>query len=535
MKANFIFSILVVSLLEIQAQAPTIEWQKCLGGSDFDLIGSVIQTNDSGYIIGGSTYSMDGDVVSNNGLSDFWIAKLNDLGNLEWTNNFGGSAADDIHTVLQSIDGGYVLAGSTYSMDGDVSGNNGLTDYWIVKLDTLGNIEWQRNLGGTSFDEAYSLISTTDGGYILAGTTSSNDLDVSGHNGFTDYWVVKLDGLGNIAWQKCIGGSGEENARCVIQCADKGYVVAGYSTSMDLDSLNNKGDDDYYVVKLDSNGNSLWHKNFGGSASDEAHSVIQTIDGGYLVAGFSQSNDSDVVSNNGLIDYWIIKLDSLGNLTWQTSIGGTDYDYAYSVISLNDSNFLIAGGSLSNNGDVSGNHGDSDAWLVKLSSTGNIIWQKSIGGDFYDVATSIIQTTDGSYLVAGETVSNNEDVSGNHGEYDLWLIKLSSDSNISTNEKQNTLGITSLTLYPNPASETLNLELEGPSRTSGASVPYQIVDLQGKVVLNGVLNQGKNLLSIAGLAKGSYVIRTESTGMVTESGVPELSRRGRSMPFEVVR
>ena len=206
---------------------------------------------------------------------------------------------DESHSIQQTADGGYVVAGYANSNDGDVSGNHGDFDYWIVKLDQSGNLVWQKCLGGSNKEEAWSIRQTADGGYVVAGRTYSNDGDVRGNHGDGDYWVVKLDASGNLVWQKCLGGSNNDEARSIQQTADGGYVVAGHTNSNDGDVRGNHGDDDYWVVKLDASGNLVWQKCLGGSKDEYAQSVQQTADGGYVVAGYTYSNDGDVSGNHG--------------------------------------------------------------------------------------------------------------------------------------------------------------------------------------------------------------------------------------------
>ena len=207
-----------------------------------------------------------------------------------------------------------------------------------------------------------------DGGYIVAGYADSNDGDVSGNHGGGDCWIVKLDTLGKIKWQKCLGGSGGEMAQSIQQTKDGGYIVAGYAESNDGDVTGNHGDHDYWIVKLDNTGSIKWQKSLGGTRSDEARSIQQTGDGGYIVAGESRSNNGDVSGHRGnmLSDYWIVKLDSIGNIQKEHSFGGTSNDGANSIHQTKDGGFIIAGYTYSNDGDVRGNKGGSDYWIVKL-------------------------------------------------------------------------------------------------------------------------------------------------------------------------
>ena len=422
---HLFLTVTLFSVTLLYAQAPEIEWQKSLGGSYFDEARSIQQTSDGGYIVAGNSYSNDGDVSGNHGEWDYWIVKLNDTGNIQWQKCLGGSEFDIAYAIQQTSDGGYIVAGMTESNDGDVSGNHGYDDYWVVKLDDTGNIQWQKSLGGSSIEKAQSIQQTIDGGYITAGYSYSNNGDASGNHGASDYWVVKLDDTGNIQWQKPLGGSEGEWAYSIQQTTDGGYIVAGWSYSNNGDVSGNHGYDDYWVVKLDDTGNIQWQKSLGGSSVEWAHSTQQTSDGGYIVAGYSHSNDGDVSGNHGETDYWIVKLDDSGNIEWQKSLGGSGIDIAYSIQQTTDSGYIVAGMSTSIDGDVRGNHDAGDYWIVKLDNTGSIQWQKCLGGSNPDAAYSIQQTSDGGYIVAGYSYSNDGDVSDNHGGADVWIVKLS--------------------------------------------------------------------------------------------------------------
>ncbi len=356
----------------------------------------------------------------------------------------GGVAPDISTNVQQTTDGGYIISGYSYS---PASGDITITDpnrrginCWIVKLDALGNIVLNRLLGGNSYDYATSIQQTADGGYIISGYTSSSaNGDVSGTNhGSGDYWIVKLNALGDIVWNKLLGGSNDDFARSIQQTTDGGYIISGISASSANGDVSgtNHGYSDYWIVKLDALGNIIWNKLLGGSNDDFARSIQQTTDGGYIISGYSYSSANGDVSgtNHGGYDYWIVKLDALGNIVWNKLLGGSNDDYVSSIQQTTDGGYIISGYSDSSaNGDVSGtNHGSGDYWIVKLNAIGNIVWNKLLGGNNADYATSIQQTTDGGYIISGTSGSSaNGDVSGtNHGNGDYWIVKLDALGNI---------------------------------------------------------------------------------------------------------
>jgi len=374
---------------------------------------------------------------------------------IEWQKSLGGSEFDAAYSIQQTTDGGYIVAGESYSTNGDVTGNHGDYDYWVVKLSTTGVIEWQKSLGGSGEDRGYSIQQTTDGGYIVAGQSASTNGDVTGNHGGNDYWVVKLSSTGSIIWQKSLGGTGSDVGRSIQQTTDGGYIVAGTSNSIDGDVTGNHGDFDYWVVKLSSTGAIIWQKTLGGTGSDNAYSIRQTTDGGYVVAGTSNSNDGDVTGNHGDFDYWIVKLSSTGSIIWQKSLGGSGIDWATSSQQTTDGGYIVIGGSNSIDGDITASLGINDYWVVKLSSTGSITWQKSLGGSRNDVGWSIQQRTDGGFIIAGTSDSNDGDVTGNNGNSDYWVIKLSASVGVNEINVFNEFSV-----YPNPTSSQIKLKVK---------------------------------------------------------------------------
>ena len=427
-----LFSIFILVSINIYAQVPGIQWKKCLGGTGDDRANYIKQTSDGGFMIAGQTNSNSGDVSGNHGGYDSWIVKLSNSGDIEWKKCLGGNGTDVSTSIQLTNDGGFIVAGYTSSNDSNVSGNHGGYDYWIVKLSNSGDIEWQKCLGGENDDRANSIQQTNDGGYIVAGRSASIYGDVSGNHCGYDYWIVKLNSLGDIQWQKCLGGNGTDESTFIQQTNDGGYIVAGYTFSNNGNVSGNHGGYDYWIVKLSNSGNIEWKKCLGGTNYDYATCIQQTNDGGFIVAGYTLSNDGDVSgnhdSNGTYYEGWIVKLSNSGDIEWQKCLGGTNDDYATYIQQTNDGGFIVAGYTRSNNGDVSGNHGlyggyRHDYWIVKLSNSGNIEWQKCLGGTNDDYATCIQQTNDGGFIVGGYACSNNGDVSGNHGTNDAWIIK----------------------------------------------------------------------------------------------------------------
>jgi len=378
-----IIFILLLTLAHKEAIAQQT-WSHAYGESDDDYATFIQLTSDGGYIVAGYTYSFDAP-----GYNDMWILKLDSSGNVTWQKAYGGGSHNEIATsIQQTSDGGYIVAGYTYSFG---AGDN---DFWVLKLDASGNVTWQKTYGGSYHDEAYSIHQTSDGGYIVAGFTGS-----FGAGGY-DFWVLKLDSSGNITWQKTYGGSSYEYANSIEQTSDGGYIIAGYTSSFGA------GSQDMWILKLDSSGNVTWQKTYGGSESDMAYSIQQTSDGGYIVAGRMEP------SGAGYYNFWVLKLNASGNVTWQKTYSGSSYDEAKSIKQTSDGGYIVAGYT------ESFGAGYEDIWVLKLDSSGNVTWQKTYGGSNDDRAKTIKQTSDGGYIVAGSTESYGA------GYYNIWVLKL---------------------------------------------------------------------------------------------------------------
>ncbi|WP_241486058.1 T9SS type A sorting domain-containing protein [Chryseobacterium angstadtii] len=480
--------------------APAIQWQKSLGGSNGDLAKSIRQTFDGGYIMAGESSSTDGDVTGNhgsNGYQDYWIVKLDPSGMIQWQKSLGGTLYESSNSIQQTSDGGYIIAGQSFSTDGDVTGNHGNADYWIVKLDASGNLQWQKSLGGSKEDVANSVQQTSDGGYIIAGESYSTDGDVTGNHGISDCWIVKLDTSGTMQWQKSLGGSSYERANSIQQTSDGGYIMAGAASSTNGDVSINHGNEDFWIVKLDASGTIQWEKTLVGNLADSAQSIQQTSEGAYIVAGLSNSVNSEIPTVFGVSNYCVAKLDANGNTLWQRYYGGSGGDHPFSTQQTSDGGYIVAGGTSSFDGDVTGNHGGFDYWILKLDPSGNIQWQKSLGGSDYDEAYSIQQTADGGYILAGMGFSANGNITGYYGNSDAWIVKLSS-AQLSTAESQL---MNKPHIYPNPGKDFVYISpLPGETTIS-------ISDMSGRKLFTRKYSEQKAAIDVRAFTNGTYLIQ----------------------------
>ncbi len=513
--SKFFFFLLQFSigLVSVSAQ-PTIQWQITLGGTLNDNALAIQQTIDGGYITAGYTASDDGDVELFYGYFDFWVIKFDSLGAVLWKKNYGGSSVDAANAIQQTADGGYVLAGFTQSNDIDVDGNHGDKDAWVLKLDSIGNVQWQKCLGGSFWEEASDIQLSTDGGYILVGRASSIDGDVIGNQGSFDYWVVKLNSFAEIEWQKSLGGSDFDQGYTISQTSDGGYVLGGESQSTDGNITGNHNSLDAWVVKLNFEGKIEWQRSLGGSGIDRANDIHQTREGGYIVFGQTSSNEGDVTGNHSDgYDLWIVKLNNVGEIEWQKALGGSNEDYGQSIEQTSDGGFIALGFVNSNNGDVTGNHGSTDIWVVKLTEDGELQWQKAFGGTLAERGFSIRQTTDNGFIVAGDAWSNNGDVSGVLGKNDFWIIKLSPESSPTSSPQTQTLQI-----YPNPATTTISLSVQNSLEAEEThTLSIQITDHLGQVLSHQTISVDQSI-DVSALPNSLYLLSAITPDGVVFSG-----------------
>jgi hypothetical protein len=359
-----------------------------------------------------------------------WVVKLNPSGFVQWEKVLGGRDRDESFSMQQTTDDGYILIGSTDSDNtGDVGQNHGESDIWVVKLSPSGDIQWQRVLGGAGFESGRSIEQTTDGGYILIGSTDSDNTgDVGPNHGGSDIWVVKLSPGGGIQWQKVLGGAGFDSGRSIQQTTDGSYVLAGNTDSDNTGNVgSNHGGSDIWVVKLNTAGDIQWQQVLGGRDREESFSIHRTTGGGSILIGTTDSdNTGDVGSNHGASDVWVVRLNPAGAIQWQKLLGGEGFESGRSIDQTKDDGSLLTGSTDSDNtGDVGTNPGGSAIWVVKLNPAGDLQWEKVLGGNGFESGRSIEQTTDDGSILAGNTGSDNTgDVGSNPGGSALWVVKL---------------------------------------------------------------------------------------------------------------
>lgn len=420
MKNLFLSSLFLFLTIFSYAQVNII-WEKNLGGGQSETPYDLSINEKGECIIVGKSWSSDGDVGGNHGNGDFWVVKIDQNGQLIWEKNLGGSESEEARSVITNKNGGAVIAGLSSSKNVDLTRNLGSYDYWIVQLNETGSIKWQKSFGGNLSDYARSIQPTIDGGYLVAGYSSSRNGDLSQNSGSTDIWIIKLDAMGNLVWQKSIGGKDMEQALSMEMTPQGDYIIAGLSQSKET-----KGD--YWILKLDKEGGIIWEKKLGGTDHEEVFGITSSADNGCILAGYSKSTDGDLKENYGKEDYWIVKLDANGEIAWKQTLGGSDSDIAIDVEKNPSGGYLVVGSSSSNDGNVKSAEGKKNIgsyWVVSLSEEGELLWETILGGSSYEQAKTIQASNDGHFLIAGMSSSSDGDLGQpNNGKSDFWVLKI---------------------------------------------------------------------------------------------------------------
>jgi hypothetical protein len=523
-----------------------ILWEKSYGGKHADYLFDVQPTADYGFILAGSSLSdkTGSKAEENHGDLDFWIWKMTEKGEPDWQKSFGGPGFDLLQSIKNTSDGGFILAGTSNSPKGSQKKENchGLSDFWVIKLDAAGSEQWQRTIGGNGQEELLCAFQTRDGGYILGGSSSSSPNSISNTNpelkssntdlyskseksrGNMDYWIVKLDKTGVMEWQKTYGGKYSDVLRSMEQTQDNGYILAGYSNSPASGDKTegNKGVGDYWILKISDTGEIQWQKTYGADGDDQPYVIHQTKDGSYIVGG--NSNSKNALSTQGGIvgngtDYWILKLDTEGGEVWSRTFDFGKVDILTSLVENADGTFLIGGharnGSPGSSGGLASKaagliakekEGMNDYMALKINEKGEEIWRKNVGSSGEDILRRLIETRDGGYLLAGTSnAGSSRDKNSNIGSNDFWVVKLKDKEKV---EKVKA----SIEAIPNPVSTFTNVII-GYDFTKGTAT---VVDITGRILQHFDISSRTVPVDLTYYAEGVYIIKIQ-TDVKTES------------------
>jgi regulation of enolase protein 1 (concanavalin A-like superfamily) len=465
----YLFPLVMVVTPQLLFAQPDTLWSRTYGGVDVDYASSVAQASDDGYLVLGTTNSYGA------GKEDVWLIRTDSDGETLWARTYGGTRSDNAYSVSRTSDGGYIVVGTTNSWD--PSGY----DIWLIRTDSQGDAFWARTYGGSDYDIGRSVLQTSDSGFIVAGYayTKSTGYDI---------YLVRTNANGDTLWTRTLGGPEADYAYSLAEAPYGSFIVLGNTVSFGA------GAKDVWLIKVDSNGNPLWVRTYGGSKDDVGRSVVQTSGGGFIVAGYTLSYGA------GSSDVWLIRIDSNGDTLWTRTYGGSDNDEGHSVVETADGGYIIAGETKRFLTQV-------DVYLIGVDSVGDTLWTRAYGGAQGDEGHSIIETSDGGYIVAGETFSFGA------GSGDVYLLKLGSKVGVDENSQISVSKAWRNRVWPNPTAGTCWISYG--SRTSGV-VKIALYDLTGRVieeVYEGYQGSGEHRIKVDAhsLPSGIYFLRLETS------------------------
>ncbi|RRA99982.1 putative Ig domain-containing protein [Larkinella rosea] len=494
----WLLAFLIMHCSSLFAQVTKVS-ERTIGGTGFETGRVVLTTSDGGYILGGISQSNTGNDKSEDrrGSNDYWVVKYNANGEKQWDRTFGGKDTDELKTLIATPDGGYLLGGFSISQKGDDKSEDNHGDFdmdiWVVKINANGEKQWDKTLGGDQTEFFSGMVALSDG-YFVVGTSSSNTGgDKSADSkGDGDIWLIKLGMDGQKIWDKTIGGNGYDGADDIQPTSDGNFMILGTSnSSISGDkTANSKGDYDYWLVKVNGSGEVLWDKTIGGSNYDQAASLTNTADNGFLIGGTSSSgigyDKSETRLSGG--NYWAVKVDASGNKQWDRTLGGAPGENCYRTLALADGGFLVGGVSFSSTSPVKSepSRGNGDYWVVKLSADGHYVWDKTLGGSDRDYLGGMAQTASGDILLLGESDSpisgdKTQAPIGDNDNGDFWLVvlretpcttpSLSAQTNVAQPVLQNYPGVTLVV----EGCETGRITWNGPGGGSGVGPTIPVV------------------------------------------------------------
>lgn len=527
----------MLSFFSATLAAQPVSWQRTYGSDLKDVGNTVIRTSDSGFLIAAYVTDSTGDIAnsgahpSQNGpLSELWISRLDKDGDIIWKKCYGGSGSEKAGSgggvlspvvtmdfflkgsMQQTSDGGFIVAATVQcynSGDGDISGYmGGVTDGWVFKIDGSGNLQWQRTLGGAMEDGISQVLQTPDGGYLAMGTTFSGT--VTGYKGKGDIFLTKLDSGGNISWQQCLGDSLRfEYGYTIEPLPGGGYIIGAFEEdAADMDAL---------VIRTDNNGNQIWAHTYGSSWPDAYTSVKRAIDGNYIMAASVSEGDGDVAGSGfhgGMqnTDIWVVKLDTAGNILWKKCFGGSLSEISHKLELAPDGRIIVFGATSSDDGDVTGHHPSpfgpaEDAWLLQLSASGSLLSQKCFGGTSYEEFIDGVLLPDGGVAATGYSTSEDGDLTG-LASNNIWLVRTQP---LQTTAVDDPVSGNPLSVYPNPSQETFYIR----SGAAEEEMAVVVTDIRGSSVYNAtaVIGGGRQLpVTLSGQPSGVYLLSVTGAG-----------------------
>jgi hypothetical protein len=451
--------------------AQDVLWSKNYGGPYNEGGYGCHETSDGNFVIAGSTFSYG------HGDHDFYLVKLDTLGETLWTRTFGGTSADYGHDIDQTPDGGFIIVGTTLSFGA------GKEDIYLIRTDAQGDTIWTKTFGGIQTDEGWSVRVTSDSNVIICGTTSSSGA------GYADVWLLKVNLSGNLLWTKTFGGAGGESGFAVRETPDNGFIAVGATGSF------GEGYSSIYAIRTNANGDSLWAKTYGGPKADFGYSVEVTLDGGFIFAGATGSYGL------GYYDAYVVKTDANGNFEWDKTYGGAKDDRAYGISITSDGGYLVVGTT------ESFGAGLVDQYAIKIDPIGTEMWHRTFGGTQSDYCRMALVTSKNDFLLTGYSYSYSA------GGSDLYILKIEGEASTDVYEPRDRNlpeGFDLAQNYPNPFNLSTTISFTLPR---ASEVAFSIYNIIGQVVKE---------YPAASLSAGTYTLQWDGTndhGNVTASGI----------------
>ena len=521
MNSFYNFAAIVICLLvTLKCYSQDVLWEKTYGGLQSDYLFDIHPTADYGFLLAGSSLSGKSGNKQDHRINDldFWLWKMDEHGGLDWQRSYGGDGSDFLHSVQGTIDGGFILGGSSTSGEGfsKKEASRGKEDIWIIKLDAKGDEQWQKALGGTGRDILKQIIPVKGGGYLIGGSTDSRPVTIDGsmvgekHTesyGSMDYWLIKLDNSGAVEWEKTYGGIYKDELQSIIETKDDGYLAGGYSNSPVSGNKNEDtfGEGDFWILKLDKLGNIQWQRTIGGEQDDRLYTLLESREGGYIAGGNSSSGATGrkSESNGKGTDFWLIKLEESGEIDWQKTFDFGETDVLTSLIENEDGSLLLGGYAQS---EATGKKrtdakGINDYIALKIDPEGEEIWKAEVGSNGTDILRKAVETRDGGYLLAG---TSKGEVSGeknsSQGRNDFWVVKL------RDKDKEDKERILGLEVFPNPVITYTNIIVNHDFEKATVSV----VDILGRELQRFKAEHRTIPVKLEGYPEGVYIITVET-------------------------
>jgi Secretion system C-terminal sorting domain len=517
MKNTIYMMLSAIMLISNQSNAQQMSMSKCLGGNGDEIANVIEATSDGGYIIAGSTTSSaNGDITQNNhGGKDFWVVKLNASGNVQWEKNYGGSLDDVAYDIHEISIGEWIVVGSSCSADGDVDnhlGESTITDIWIIRINNAGNILWKKSMGSTGADWAVGVEYTGFNEVLILANTNEANNDVDEIIGANDYWLIKMNLNGNVQWQNVFGGTENDYAQHFLAEGNVAYLF-GHSNSQS----NSPFDEEALLIKVNTtNGDQEWSLNLGTNADDGTGYTGKmglTPEGDVIITYNSSSSNIDNENCNVNGSFLVKTISSEGDIQSGNCYGGSGYDQAEAIIEGSDDEFWLLGNTTSQDQDVPAhseyNDSGNNCWLSRMDENGTIIWSASLGGSKDDKGNGMARQDNQFTAIVVNTQSSDGNIAGFHagGENTHDIWLAIFDENLTTPTEEIDYNTVGK-IFPNPANNVIQIDIP---RTTQSGINIIVADINGKVVYTKRMIGGNNALDISALPSGFYTVQLIGT------------------------